>query len=376
MTDLKNKRLINILSLEGRLTLGKWLERFCMGGLQYGFITWRQKTDNLRHRASFVQAVRTNLGKGYLRLAWSRWQQSIHNLSSETNQAYIERLSSTLIPEELLKINFKRKIHLATLSRTAEEAVAPEQQRQRLLKQRGVLMESMEQRVRECDKMSLMRFIVQTWSKHAKAAKRGGKALERGITKLMLQSGFDSIRKCTRAKDLAVQKQQFAKQLSRMYRRQRLRKSFAFWRCIEYNCEMAVIRKCKQQTRVEVETHREKVANTKASHSILWNNRSCKITLHALFDAWHAWSHLKAVHKRMAAELPVVRGKFLCKRSLLHWHTRIRATRKVQAQIRKTELARQQIVKAAVFQSMKHIFLLAKNMAVKTYNFMSALQHF
>ncbi len=117
MTDLKNKRLIRILSLEGKLTLGKWLERFCMGGLQYGFITWRQKAENLRHRASFVQAVRTNLGKGYLRLVWSRWQQSSHNLSSGTNQAYIERLSGTLIPEELLKINFKRKIHLATLSR-------------------------------------------------------------------------------------------------------------------------------------------------------------------------------------------------------------------------------------------------------------------
>lgn len=82
------------------------------------------------------------------------------------------------------------------------------------------------------------------------------------------------------------------------------------------------------------------------------------------------------MHKRMAAELPVVRGKFLCKRSLLHWHTRICATRKAHAQIRKTELARQQIVKAAVFQSMKHFFLIAKNMAVKTYNFMSALQHF
>ncbi len=73
---------------------------------------------------------------------------------------------------------------------------------------------------------------------------------------------------------MTMKKQKFAKQLSRIYRRQRLRKSFTFWRCIEYNCEMAVVRMCKQQTRVEVETHREMVANTKASHSILWNTRS------------------------------------------------------------------------------------------------------
>lgn len=34
-------RYKSILSLEQKLTLQKWLERFAMGGLHYGFITWR-----------------------------------------------------------------------------------------------------------------------------------------------------------------------------------------------------------------------------------------------------------------------------------------------------------------------------------------------
>jgi hypothetical protein len=63
-----------------------------MGGLQYGFITWRKQSDNLKHRASLLQSVRRHLVKQQLALAWFNWQEASANLIKVDDSAYLQRI--------------------------------------------------------------------------------------------------------------------------------------------------------------------------------------------------------------------------------------------------------------------------------------------
>lgn len=51
-------KLESILNLEASKTLQKWVSRFHLGGLRFGFVTWKQKTIELNHREKFLKNLR------------------------------------------------------------------------------------------------------------------------------------------------------------------------------------------------------------------------------------------------------------------------------------------------------------------------------
>ena len=51
-------RLESILNLEASKTLQKWVSRFHLGGLRFGFVTWKQKAIELNHREKFLKNLR------------------------------------------------------------------------------------------------------------------------------------------------------------------------------------------------------------------------------------------------------------------------------------------------------------------------------
>ena len=48
-----------------------------MGGLQYGFVTWKQKTNKLRHRQILVKYLSRSIEANMCKTVWFRWQQTL-----------------------------------------------------------------------------------------------------------------------------------------------------------------------------------------------------------------------------------------------------------------------------------------------------------
>ena len=85
--------------MEASKTLQKWVARFHLGGLRFGFVTWKQKTNDLNHRDVFLKNLRLSQIRKYLKLSWSNWRQASNNqdLAKEvSSNNHLEKVNTNL----------------------------------------------------------------------------------------------------------------------------------------------------------------------------------------------------------------------------------------------------------------------------------------
>ena len=76
-SDIINKKFKSALMTGAGETLKKWVIRSHLGGQQYGFITWKQKTSKLRHRQILVNYLSRSIDQNMCRTVWFRWKQTL-----------------------------------------------------------------------------------------------------------------------------------------------------------------------------------------------------------------------------------------------------------------------------------------------------------
>lgn len=76
-SDTVNKKFLNVLQTLASETIKKWVSRFHLGGQQYGFITWKNKTAKLRHRDQLLQNIRRALVVNTCSASFFRWKQTM-----------------------------------------------------------------------------------------------------------------------------------------------------------------------------------------------------------------------------------------------------------------------------------------------------------
>lgn len=179
------------------MTLHKWIERFCMGGLQYGFITWRQKSDKLKHRVSVLQSVRRHLVLHQLKLAWFRWQEASANLIMGDNSEYLKRVEY-LTQEQQSKNQFNEEKHLERTDDLRLRKKPYTDEMSVIQKKLTACFEMIISRKDSNYSEFALRHLLKRWYQHAHSVTRACKAIETGVAKLMLQSGFTSIRDAVR----------------------------------------------------------------------------------------------------------------------------------------------------------------------------------
>ena len=167
------------------------------------------------------------------------------------------------------------------------------------------------------DFISKERHITEKWREHNIRYRQMAKAIERGVTKLILQDGFNEIRDKVRKDQAYLHHQKVARKwVLWRYRKATQQAFFGHWRYIVFGQELKDLAVLRRTEKEEIHEHSLFLQRMKTVHSILSNERSYVKAMRTMWDTWHNYAFEMAVKRRQTAEYAEMFNCYKLKRAL------------------------------------------------------------
>ena len=134
------------------------------------------------------------------RTAFLRWNLATDKFRIENNRAKIKQESYT-IGQELTKQSHELKLHKMTVERIDREFEPVMEQHRIVERNHGLVLEKIANWKGKFDTAFFKGYVLRKWLEHNRRYRKYGIAVERGVTKMILQRGFNAIQSTNRLQD-------------------------------------------------------------------------------------------------------------------------------------------------------------------------------